>query len=668
MAPAQMSIAAAAALLAIAPQGTGPFEEDLALALGAAGLTLESARLDLDTLAFYREAALPCLWTGRFQARPWRAPFEADMARRQFAVAKANPGLTVEIASRLLGEGTRLALLGDPASGVSRQASAPDSLQAALAKMREAGLLAGPAPDLSAVPADARRAAAGVLFAALAAHERFRAATLSISDLAAHRAAWEGAAPDLSSPVAAVRAHRLFSAFERNSMFACGQEVGHAVVWAEAQARLVPASAKYDVRIETAWGGIVLTGGSDSRHAGEPPLLAIDTGGNDVYAGWPRTGGGQHWLSVVLDTAGDDAYVSDAALLTQAVREDAGRAQGRKKAGPGSATFGVTFLVDSSGDDLYRSTARAFGSAAFGVACLLDAAGNDVYDAYADSLGYGWCGIGTVEDLDGDDEYRVFTQGQGCGMPMGFGALLDRKGNDKYKAEDETIDFPSPQTAEHNVSLAQGAGYGVRADFSTGMSLAGGVGLLYDEEGDDLYECGVFGQGVGYWDGTGLLWDGAGRDTYRGQWYVQGASAHFGVGYLEDLQGDDSYFAGMNMALGAGHDFGLGYMLDHEGDDRYRGPNLSLGAGNANGIGVFFDGGGDDVYEASGLALGSAAEGQKASLRERAPSFGIFLDHSGADTYPAALSWAVNATKAVNWASRQPTPETSQVGVFFDRP
>jgi hypothetical protein len=253
-------------------------------------------------------------------------------------------------------------------------------------------------------------------------------------------------------------------------------------------------------------------------------------------------------------------------------------------------------------------------------------------------------------------------------MTMGFGALVDRSGEDTYVAEDEVVDFPSPQSDKHNVSLAQGAGYGVRADFSTGTSLAGGIGLLFDEAGKDTYQCAVFGQGTGYWDGVGLLWDTSGDDRYHGQWYVMGASAHFGVGYFEDSEGSDSYLAEMNMALGAGHDFGLGYCLDHAGDDAYKGPNLSLGAGNANGHGVFFDGGGNDAYLASGLALGSAAEGQRASLRERAPSFGVFIDHAGTDQYPPGLSWARDASKQVNWASRQETPETSQLGVFLDRP
>lgn len=661
---AATAIAFAAAVL---PQAS-PFEADLSLAFGAAGMTLDSARLDLDTLAFYRQAAFPNLWAGRLQARPWRAEFENDMLRRQLSVAKASPGQAVELGSRMLGKGTRLALLGDPAAGAAQAAADADGLSRVLARMQQAGVVSQVPSNLSSAPEEVRKAAAAVLSAALERHEAFRAAVSAVSDLAGHRAAWNDAMPDFGSPAASVKAVRLCQALDLPSLFAAGQGVGYAVSWAEARARLVDPGIRYRVEFPTAWGRVVLSGGTDDRYEGPPPLLVIDSGGNDTYVGQPNTGPGAAWLSVVLDTAGDDRYLGHPDLAGTEVRKWEGRKAARGKPGPGSATFGATFLVDSSGDDLYRAAGRSFGSATFGVSVLLDLAGSDRYDAYADSLGYAWFGVGVLEDLGGDDQYRVFTQGQGCGLAMGFGALIDRGGGDAYVAEDEVLDFPSPQSAQHNVSLAQGAGYGIRADFSTGTSLAGGIGVLLDEAGNDTYSCGVFGQGTGYWDGVGALWDMGGDDQYRGQWYVMGASAHFGVGYLEDAGGNDSYWAGMNMALGAGHDFGLGYLLDQAGDDTYQGPNLSLGAGNANGHGVFFDGGGDDAYSASGLALGSAAEGQKASLRERAASFGVFIDHSGNDAYPDGLAWARNASKQVNWASRQDTAETSQLGIFLDRP
>jgi hypothetical protein len=154
----------------------------------------------------------------------------------------------------------------------------------------------------------------------------------------------------------------------------------------------------------------------------------------------------------------------------------------------------------------------------------------------------------------------------------GFGLLLDALGDDTYTAHPMPIEFPSPQTAERNVSMAQGAGYGRRADYSDGRSWAGGVGVLIDVQGNDRYLCGVFGQGVGYWGGIGMLIDLQGDDGREGAWYVQGAAAHFAIGYLEDRLGNDRTLAAMNMAIGAGHDFSIGYYIDFAGNDEYNAP------------------------------------------------------------------------------------------------
>jgi hypothetical protein len=298
---------------------------------------------------------------------------------------------------------------------------------------------------------------------------------------------------------------------------------------------------------------------------------------------------------------------------------------------------------------------------------LVDSAGDDVYDAYVDALGYARFGIGVLEDRAGNDVYLGFNQVQGCGETAGAGLLIDRRGNDQYLGNDEVIDFPSPQSAEHNVTMGQGVGYGRRADYLTGNSLSGGIGVLIDNGGNDVYRAGVFAQGTGYWEGTGILWDREGNDEYFGQWYVQGTSAHFGIGYLEDQQGDDTYTALLNMAQGAGHDFGSGYLLDLGGNDTHVAPNVSLGAGNANGIGFLLQLSGDDSYEARGIAMGAAEAAQPGTLRERALTLGVFLDFGGNDSYPERLAWATNVARVANIARRGPSRAESQLGIFYDR-
>jgi hypothetical protein len=182
--------------------------------------------------------------------------------------------------------------------------------------------------------------------------------------------------------------------------------------------------------------------------------------------------------------------------------------------------------------------------------------------------GAGLAGIGALIDREGRDQYACFYEGQGFGAVKGFGLLLDALGDDTYTAHPMPIEFPSPQTAERNVSMAQGAGYGRRADYSDGRSWAGGIGVLIDVQGNDRYLCGVFGQGVGYWGGVGMLIDPARRRRARGHLVCAGAAAHFAIGYLEDRLGNDRTLAAMNMAIGAGHDFSIGYYIDFRGQRR----------------------------------------------------------------------------------------------------
>ena len=265
-----------------------------------------------------------------------------------------------------------------------------------------------------------------------------------------------------------------------------------------------------------------------------------DTGGHDRYVNVPSNPDVDTGCAVVIDGAGNDLYLSDAALESTGLAEWAGRKSGGNLPGPAGALLGYTMLIDNQGDDLYRTHRAGLGCGRYGVSVVLDKAGNDRYDAYQNSEGYGEFGVGILEDLAGNDRYDCFTQSQGYGFVKGSGALIDRGGDDLYMANDTVIDFPAAQSDKHNNSMAQGVGNGYRRDYIDVHSLAGGVGLLFDQAGNDTYSSAIFGQGVGYWEGVGMLWDASGSDSYSGQWYVQGACAHFAVGYLEDVEGDET--------------------------------------------------------------------------------------------------------------------------------
>lgn len=378
-----------------------------------------------------------------------------------------------------------------------------------------------------------------------------------------------------------------------------------------------------DFNWNTPMGRIILKGANDDEYYYNEILFLLDGGGNDRYFGGAGvTSSYFNPVSICIDISGNDKYETKTDLTYS----------------QGAGIFGAGILLDFEGDDNYLSIDFSQGFGCFGLGILKDFSGTDIYSAKVLSQGSALYGIGLLIDGSGNDLYKTYLASQGFGFSRGFGALIDKDGDDNYIANDEDIIFPSAQSSEHNTSLCQGFGFGRRADISDGKNMSGGIGFLIDGGGNDAYSCGVFGQGSAYWAGTGVLYDGDGSDSYKGIWYVQGGVAHFGIGMLFDEKGSDSYDALINMAQGAGHDFSLGYLIDKEGDDTYISPNLALGGGNSNGMGFFADCGGNDTYtirEGARIVLGKASleSHLKGSWREAEFTFGLFIDRGGIDSY-----------------------------------
>jgi hypothetical protein len=636
------------------------------LALGTASLSRQNARFDPEVLPFFQSPFGQNLLHRQLMQNPLRTPYILGMHRDQLASPSDRPTDELSAMSRMLGVNVRRSLLGNPIENQERQAIRPSGLQNTLQRMQREGLLKTIPANLNVAPEPARQAAALVLSVLMDTIPLRRAAFQNVPNLENFLVRSRWGSLDSASPETTGRQLRDLEAFDMGFMSAAGQDIAAACTVARNKMLGIADSEKYQLRIDTAWGTVVLSGGTDNTYEGTDFLLIIDSGGNDTYIGIPTARTATNWASIVLDAKGDDKYVSETALLKTSVRQSPNRATAAGS-GPASAIGGFAFIMDMGGNDLYRSRVPGLASAVAGVSVIVDSVGNDEYDAYTYSQGYASYGLALLEDLGGKDTYNLFSNGQGNGGPMGFGALIDRTGDDTYTANNTEIDFPSSQDPKANTSMAQGAGTGRRADFSDGHSQSGGIGVLYDLDGADKYSCGVFGQGVGYWDGTGILWDRSGNDQYTGVWYAQGSAAHTSIGILEDESGNDRYRVTTNMSHGAGHDFSAGFLLDRFGNDTYLGSNLSLGASSTNGFGVFMDFMGDDTYEGSNITLGRAAEVPQGSLRARALGLGMFYDGSGTDRYPTATNWARDAVRQVNWTDRANEPEQSQFGIFWDR-
>ncbi|MDW8105569.1 MAG: hypothetical protein RMK92_11200 [Armatimonadota bacterium] len=608
---------------------------------------------------------------------PWRVPFTVETIRRDCLQNANSAAQLLSTASLRLSEGTRRTLLGDPTEPLRQQAAkAEQPLREAVQAIYRAAGQQMPKQArwlalIDTLPLPAQREVAYLLLTMVEAR-RWR-------DLAFREVFTQHNAQSLYEMLCLPPAEQeeLLSAFnvrywallrgvDLKALFAGAQDLLLALERAATELAKTPLPDGFRLDIPTPYGIVALRDGRADTYLPEKYLLIVDAGGDDTYLGAGGTTSADHAMTAVIDLRGNDRYLQDEAMATQGVAQVSDRKTRRTAPCIGGAVLGYAFVLDREGNDLYRALTLTQGAAHFGVGVLLDSSGDDRYECYLRGQGSSEWGIGLLVDRAGDDRYLCWSQSQGYGGTKGYGLLVDLSGNDHYLADDQTLDFPSPQTDRHNVSLAQGAGYGRRADYSDGRSLAGGIGVLVDGAGDDRYACGVFGQGVGYWYGLGILSDGGGSDQYEGVWYVQGASAHFAVGVLEDAGGNDRYTATMNMAQGAGHDFSLGWLIERGGDDHYRAPNLSLGGGNANGIGVFWDAAGDDRYEVQpGITLGRSSIGARGTLRERALCLGLFCDTGGKDVYPEALPFARNDALWTQPGASQP-PMKHECGVGID--
>jgi len=198
------------------------------------------------------------------------------------------------------------------------------------------------------------------------------------------------------------------------------------------------------------------------------------------------------------------------------------------------------------------------------------------------------------------------------------GALLDASGNDRYAC---TGLYGSEYGEDGLFSgWGQGVGFGFR------KLTSGGIGILYDRGGDDIYEAGNFSQGGAYHYAWGILRDDAGDDRYIGSRYAQGYAAHQAAGTFIDGAGDDLYQSHSGVAQGLSWDETSVLFRDRGGNDRYQTRGFSLASAAHNGMVIFIDDAGDDHYaDLPAKANSNNYHGGRA--------FALFVDRDGDDHY-----------------------------------
>jgi len=380
-------------------------------------------------------------------------------------------------------------------------------------------------------------------------------------------------------------------------------------------------------RITTPAGDIVIGGPGPNRYNldGMPGLAAlIDLGGDDVY--YEGTVSLRRPVLVVIDLGGNDTY------------------QGRRAGIQGGAVLGVSMLLDAAGDDTYRAQDVAQGSCLAGAGILIDYGGDDSYLGLRRAQGTAMGGVGILIDRAGDDRYKGALWTQGVGNALGFGLLDDLDGADHYYAGGK---YPNSYLKDDNPTpgyegWGQGMGGGLR------QVANGGIGVILDGGGDDVYEFDYLSHGGGYWCGVGFARDFGGNDRRLGatakaydggprtqrsyQRFGMGFGCHYSLGFLFDDAGNDTY-NGTIMGTGHAWDCSVGYLGDFAGDDRYESTGgLTQGNGAQAGLGVLFDYDGDDVYR--GYSQGSASSGiSYHTLPQCGGNFSFVVDYGGEDQY-----------------------------------
>ncbi|GHT44371.1 hypothetical protein FACS189454_01520 [Planctomycetales bacterium] len=342
-------------------------------------------------------------------------------------------------------------------------------------------------------------------------------------------------------------------------------------------------------RLSTPAGDIIIGGRENNVYDLDSPAMkdvicVIDLGGNDSYR--EGTCNLDRPVFAIIDLHGNDVY------------------SGSKPGIQGGSILGVSLLLDAEGDDTYSAVDLAQGSTIGGAGILIDLAGNDKYKALRRVQGHALMGLGMLIDKKGADDYHAALWAQGFGAPGGFGLIEDTEGNDHYYCGGLYLDS-YPEHPGYD-GWGQGVGAGIR------QVANGGIGVLLDGSGDDVYEVDYFGHGGGYWLGVGFARDFGGNDIRHGttktaydgrprqqqEWtrFANGFGCHYSLGYCFDDQGNDVY-GGRIMGTGMAWDLSIGYLCDFNGSDKFTATGgMTQGIGAEGSIGILFSYGGNDEY------------------------------------------------------------------------
>ncbi len=271
-------------------------------------------------------------------------------------------------------------------------------------------------------------------------------------------------------------------------------------------------------------------------------------------------------MALVIDLGGENTYYDgtvsvDRPLLVNVNLGGHNLYRSAKPAVQGGSILGVSMIVNAEGGNRYDANDLAQASTIGGVGIIVEFGGENTYRGVRRVQAQAIGGVGIIVSHGGGNSYHAGMWGQGLGGPLGFGILDDISGNDHYYLGGLYVNSYKPETPGYE-GFGQGVGGGIR------QVACGGVGMLLNGGGHNVYEFDYLSHGGGYWCGLGFARDFGGyskrliaRKNFYGserteslfQRFGCGWGCHYAQGFCFDDKGHSTFegsIMGSGMALG----------------------------------------------------------------------------------------------------------------------
>ena len=270
--------------------------------------------------------------------------------------------------------------------------------------------------------------------------------------------------------------------------------------------------------------------------------------------------------------------------------------RGGKPGIQGGAMLGVSLVVNREGNNSYQAGDLAQASAIAGVGIIVEHGGKNTYRGVRRVQGQALGGVGILIGRGGENDYHAAMWAQGFGAPLGFGLLEDTVGHDHYycgglyvTSYKHPTNHRIPATPGYE-GFGQGVGAGIRQVGD------GGIGIILNGGGHNVYEFDYLSHGGGYWCGMGFArdfggnsqrliartaFDGSPRTEPLFQRFGCGWGCHYSAGFLFD-DGGNSLYEGTIMGAGMGWDCSVGALCSLGEKDHFKttgGLTQGVGAG-----------------------------------------------------------------------------------------